>query len=390
MICGITKFHLDIFRKPEYFYSGFFIIKDCISFKKSNCVALKTKNIAMKNIDYIIVGDGYAALFFAHQLTKNNKSFVIFSEGSKSASQVSAGIINPVVLKKFTTFWLAQQQLDFLKITLDEIGQYTGKNYLVNAPIHRIFHDENEQKLWIKKSKTEELSGFLNREFKQIKGVHNRFDTGKVNQSARLDVNGFFNNMLQYYEAHSQLIKEKFDYEKVNISDSAYKNYTFKNIVFCEGMGVKKNPYFSDIPVIPNKGHHIKVKLSNEISDDITIKKKHFLFLLQDRLYFYGGTYHRHQTDQNIDDSAIEQLKNGLKEICPENFTVNEINFGFRPTVKDRRPIIGRHPEHHNLYVFNGLGARGILNGCYFSKSLFDYIDKGIPLPEEVNLNRFK
>ena len=71
----------------------------------------------MRNVDYIIVGGGYAGFFFAHQLIMNNKSFVIFSEGRKSASQVSAGIINPVVLKKFTTFWLAEEQIDFLKKT---------------------------------------------------------------------------------------------------------------------------------------------------------------------------------------------------------------------------------------------------------------------------------
>lgn len=105
----------------------------------------------MKNVEYIIVGDGYAGLFLAHQLIKNNKSFVIFSEGRKSASQVSAGIINPVVLKKFTTFWKAQEQIDFLKDSLNEIKSYTGENYLINAPIHRIFHDENEQNLWLKK-----------------------------------------------------------------------------------------------------------------------------------------------------------------------------------------------------------------------------------------------
>ena len=61
----------------------------------------------MKKVDYIVVGDGYAALFFAHQLLKENKSFIIFSEGKKSASQISAGMINPVVLKRFTSFWLA-------------------------------------------------------------------------------------------------------------------------------------------------------------------------------------------------------------------------------------------------------------------------------------------
>jgi thioredoxin reductase len=80
----------------------------------------------MQNVDYIIVGDGYAALFFAHQLIINNKSFVLFSENKKSASQVSAGIINPVVLKKFTTFWKAQEQIDFLKNSLKEIEGYTG------------------------------------------------------------------------------------------------------------------------------------------------------------------------------------------------------------------------------------------------------------------------
>ncbi|MNY56347.1 hypothetical protein D3C86_1924180 [compost metagenome] len=65
------------------------------------------------------------------------------------------------------------------------------------------------------------------------------------------------------------------------------------------------------------------------------------------------------------------------------------MHFGFRPTVKDRRPILGRHAQRSNLYVFNGLGARGILNGCYFSKTLFDYIENNIPLPKEISIDRF-
>lgn len=368
MICGITKFHLIFIKNLSTFTQVFFI---------------------MQNVDYIIVGDGYAALFFAHQLTKNKKSFVIFSEGKKSASQISAGIINPVVLKKFTTFWLAQEQLDFLRTSLNEIENYTGENYLINASIHRIFHDENEQKLWLKKSKTEELLPFLNEDFKHLEVVKNDFNTGMVEQSARLNVQGFFDDLLKYHEDNSQLIKEKFNYNELNASDSTYHNFKFKNIIFCEGMNVKNNPYFSDIQVIPNKGHHIRVKLSQPIPEDITIKKKHFLFPLKDNLYFYGGTYDREQIHENIDDSAVEQLKNGLLEFYQNSFDVKEIHFGFRPTVKDRRPILGRHPQHKNLYVFNGLGARGILNGCYFSKSLYDFIENNIDLPEEISLDRF-
>jgi len=344
----------------------------------------------MEYVDYIIVGDGYAALFFAHQLIKNQKSFRIFSEGNKSASQVSAGMINPVVLKKFTTFWKAQEQISFLKSSLSEIEAYTGKNYLIDAPIHRIFHDENEQQLWLRKAETEELSYFLDRDFRYLDILNNPYGTGKVNRSARLDVKGFFNDLFTFFEERSYLIKEKFIYEQLDALDSSYKGINFKHIIFCEGMGVKNNPYFSEIPVSPNKGHHIKVKLSKPLSDDITVKKKHFLFPVDEDRYFYGGTYDREQLHHHIDEIAVQQLKNGLSEFYPFDFEIDETHFGFRPTVKDRRPIIGRHEDHKNLYVFNGLGARGILNGCYFSASLYDLIEKGIPLPEEIDLLRFK
>ncbi|GAE66118.1 FAD-binding oxidoreductase [Chryseobacterium indologenes] len=344
----------------------------------------------MKNVDYIIVGDGYAGLFFAHQLIRNNKSFVIFSEGRKSASQVSAGIINPVVLKKFTTFWKAQEQIDFLKNSLREIETYTGKNYLIDAPIHRIFHDENEQKLWLKKSANEELSGFLSEKFERLNGVKNDFQTGKVNQSARLDVNGFFSGLFDYFEKNDFLIREKFEYTQLDPARAIYKDFNFKNIIFCEGMRVRDNPYFSEISVNPNKGHHIKVRLSQPIPENITIKKKHFLFPTGTGLYFYGGTYDRDQLHHHIDESAVDQLVKGLSEIYPYDFDVKEVHFGFRPTVKDRRPIIGRHETHDNLYVFNGLGARGILNGCYFARDLYRCIEEGVPLHEEVSSDRFK
>jgi len=343
----------------------------------------------MKNVDYIIVGDGYAALFFAHQLLLNNKSFLIFSEGKKSASQISAGIINPVVLKKFTTFWKAQEQIDFLKNTLDEIAQYTSENYLINAPIHRIFHDENEQKLWLKKSSSEELKSFLAEKFDHLNVVKNDFLTGKANQSARLNVKAFFTGMMSFLENNGNLRREKLDYSQLDAGKSTYKEILFKYIIFCEGMGVRENPFFSDIPVIPNKGHHIRVQLSKEIPSNITIKKKHFLFPLENRLYFYGGTYDREQLHYEIDQSAVEQLKKGLQEFYPYDFAVQEVNFGFRPTVKDRRPIIGRHSQHNNFIVFNGMGARGILNGCYFSKVLFDHVEHQKTLPEEVSLERF-
>ena len=341
----------------------------------------------MKNVDYIIVGDGYAALFFAHQLIKNNKSFYLFSEGKKNASMVSAGIINPAVLKRFTTFWLAQEQIDSLKKTLSEIEGYTHKNYLIEKPILRVFHDEKEKELWLKKSN--EIS-FLSNDFIKINSIKNPFGCGKVNHSARLNVRDFFTDLMNYLEQNSHLIKEKFDYNLVKTENSTYKDIQFKNIIFAEGMAVKENPYFSEIPVEANKGHHLEVKISEKIEDDFTIKKKHFIFPLNENTYYYGGTYDREQTHHKIDDSAVEKLTNALAEFYPNDFEVTQVKFGFRPTVKDRRPIVGAHSEFKNFYVFNGLGARGILNGNYFAINLYNHLENGEEIHPEVDLKRFQ
>ena len=341
----------------------------------------------MKKVDYIIVGDGYAALFFAHQLIKNNKSFYLFSEGKKSASFVSAGIINPAVLKRFTTFWLAQEQIDSLKKTLSEIEGYTHKNYLIEKPILRVFHDEKEKELWLKKSN--EIS-FLSNDFIKINSIKNPFGCGKVNHSARLNVRDFFTDLMNYLEQNSHLIKEKFDYNLVKTENSTYKDIQFKNIIFAEGMAVKENPYFSEIPVEANKGHHLEVKLSEKIEDDFTIKKKHFIFPLNENTYYYGGTYDREQIHHKIDNSAVEKLINALAEFYPNDFEVTQVKFGFRPTVKDRRPIVGAHSEFKNFYVFNGLGARGILNGNYFAINLYNHLENGEEIHPEVDLKRFQ
>ena len=55
----------------------------------------------------------------------------------------------------------------------------------------------------------------------------------------------------------------------------------------------------------------------------------------------------------------------------------------------DRRPILGSHSVHKNLYILNGLGARGILNGSYFAHHLYNHIENDGKLLSDVDLSRF-
>ncbi len=168
----------------------------------------------------------------------------------------------------------------------------------------------------------------------------------------------------------------------------SYNDYTFDKIIFAEGTGIKDNPYFCEIPVKPNKGHRFSLRLEKD-TEAFVIKKKHFLFRFSGDEYYYGGTYDRDSENHEIEEKAVEELKKGLEEVYKSSYEIDEISTAFRATVADRRPIIGRHEIHQNLYIFNGLGARGVLNGSYFSKQLFDFIEHGIEFHEEVDVKRF-
>ena len=60
-----------------------------------------------------------------------------------------------------------------------------------------------------------------------------------------------------------------------------------------------------------------------------------------------------------------------------------------RPNVADRRPLLGRHPEHERLFLFNGMGSKGVMLAPYFAKQLVGHIYTNGPIEPEADLNRF-
>ncbi len=59
------------------------------------------------NADFIIVGQGLAGTLLAHELIQLGKSVLVFDDpAAPKASEVAAGIINPVVFRRMTKSWL--------------------------------------------------------------------------------------------------------------------------------------------------------------------------------------------------------------------------------------------------------------------------------------------
>jgi glycine oxidase len=177
----------------------------------------------------------------------------------------------------------------------------------------------------------------------------------------------------------------------MKIADNSllYKNIEARNIIFAEGFGIHSNPFFNYLPLDGTKGELFIIKAPG-LSLDVIVNTSVFILPLGDHLFKVGATYNwKDKTDLPTDEGK-QELIDRIKEIIICDFEIISHFAGVRPTVKDRRPLVGTHQIHNSIHVLNGLGTRGVMLGPAMAKALFESIEYKIPLDKEIDINRFK
>lgn len=342
-------------------------------------------------IDYLIVGAGLAGLAFAQTALQNSKSVLVFDDDSQHSSQTAAGVYNPVILKRFSKLQDAQQQLDSVKAFYTEIETLLGKRFDVDMPILRRFASVEEQNNWFIASEKEGLSPFLSTNLVRDKfqGIDSPFDFGPVQQTGFVDTKAFLADFRIFLETSGSYSGAAFDYSKIEQKDGfvQYGNVQAKDVVFCEGYGVKANPFFNYLPLEGTKGEIIVIKAAIEL--EVIIKGGVFILPNGDGTFKVGATYEWNDKTEIPSEAGKIELIEKLKEIINVDFEVIDHKAGIRPTVKDRKPMIGTHPEFPNLHILNGLGTRGVMLGPTMAKLLYRLIESGIEIPSNVSIRRF-
>lgn len=347
----------------------------------------------MMKVDYIIVGIGLAGISFCEQLKANNKSFVVFDDKSQQSSTVAGGLYNPVVLKRFTSVWKSKEQLAIALPMYQNIEEKLKVKLDYKIPVYRKFASLEEQNDWFAASDKPKLSEYLSTNI--IKNKSNSIDApfgfGEVLETGRIDVKTLIDAYKSGLLKQRLFFEEAFDYNDLKITDNAieYKDITSKNIVFAEGFGVVKNPFFNQLPLVPTKGELLTIH-APQLKIDYVLKAGVFLIPLGNDLYIVGATYEWDDTTHTITTKAKSELLSKLDKLisCPYK-VVNQVA-GIRPTVKDRRPLVGQHQSYKNMYALNGLGTRGVMIGPYVAKQLFNFIENGIPLESDIDIKRFE
>lgn len=345
------------------------------------------------DLDYIIVGLGLAGIAFAEELKKHNKSFLVFEDSSQNSSLVAGGMYNPVVLKRFTSVWNAHEQLIIALPFYRKLEKDFKIKLDYKLDIYRIFKSIEEQNNWFVASDKKLLHDYMVPELicNNNKNIRAPFGMGKLTGTGRIDVNNLVKQYKKLLREQGLLKEERFNYDEINNHEEYvdYKEIRAKRIIFCEGFGLKENPFFNELPMREAKGELITI-FAPDLKIDFLIKSAVFIMPLGDDLYRVGATFNWKDKTKTPTDDGMDELELKLSSVINCKYQIVEHTAGIRPTIKDRRPILGLHPKNKKLAILNGLGTRGVMIAPLMASKLFQHIENNMELDNEISIDRFQ
>lgn len=343
---------------------------------------------------YIIVGQGLAGTLLSWQLKKNNVSHVVISsQKKKKASLVAAGMYNPLVFKRISKSWMVEELLPVMYKTYAELEQELDKKIVYPIPIAKLIKP-GEVQWWEERIKSQQLSNYVDGFYRneELPGINEEYDFVKIKNSGFVNpgvmLEAYCEKLVEdnmYVDAGVEFKDVFFDNECIR-----WQNIQAEKIVFCEGAHIGNNPFFREVKFYLTRGDVLEVQIEG-LSENYIINKDVFLLPKGNRRYLLGSTYDHVNINWLPNLYSREYLLNKVSQLICKPVKLLSHIAGVRPTVKDRRPVLGYSSESKRIAMFNGLGTKGVMLGPYFSLEMFRMLeDEKHVLPNDISINRFK
>ncbi|MFN4082739.1 MAG: NAD(P)/FAD-dependent oxidoreductase [Bacteroidia bacterium] len=345
----------------------------------------------MKEVDYLIVGQGLAGTMLAFKLIEEQINFVVVDDNLKNnASVIGAGMFCPISGKRMTKSWLIDELLPDAIKTYSKIEIFFKTQILFHKPIYQVFGSVKEQNDLMLKLTDESFAAYVEPNPEVLPFAIQPFGAFGIKSGGWVNTALIVELMRNKLLELGSLLNEKLDFSdlKVYKNHIKYKNIKAKNIVFCDGIQYNVNPFFGHLPFKLCKGEIIVIE--TDFDCEHIIKKGIYLIKIKPNTYRVGSTYVWDDFEQTPTEQALHFLKQKTTELIGERFNVIHQTAGIRPTTKDRKPFLGVHYQYKNVYIFNGLGTKGVLNAPFFANMIFEYIEHKKPLLKEVDIERFE
>jgi hypothetical protein len=326
-----------------------------------------------QRIEIVIAGQGLAGTMLGWELWKRDIPFRIFDPGTGNhSSMAAAGMFSLLAARRLKEMELAGPQYKVMKETFGEIGHELGQEFLHEVPTARLMSNE-EIPAW-KTAAQGEIAHLVKKVHPDFKatGVISGYGAAIIEPSGFIDLPEFLHSVREWMITKHLLINELIDYNSIKTSEDGFMingHTKTRKVIFCEGPSISNNPFFDYSDIRQNKGEWIEIEAPG-FSQDHIIKKEIFILPLRNGRFRVGATFRHGEMDPNPTLDARTELEKKLQSIINVPYQVTDHRAGIRPSSRNRLPVLGPHRNIPGLYIFNGLGSRGVLQAPWYAKIL--------------------
>lgn len=345
--------------------------------------------------DFLIVGHGLAGAILTQTLEKRGFNVCVFdAETPNSASNVAAGLINPVAGKRFAKSWQVDTFLPAAEAFYHDLETEFNTQLFHQKPILKLFSSIEEQNNWMGKSADAHWNEYIEATYAALPAsekVHQELGGLKIAKGGYVQLRKMLGFMRQKLLAQNKLRSGTFSFNNLTINENGiqYQDIEAKSLIFCEGWQAVNNPYFSWLPFSINKGEVLDISTEN-FGRECIYNKGVYVVPLSNGNLKVGATYNWREPNENPTAEGRQELENKLYQLLKQPFTVANHEAGIRPAVRDRKPLIGIHPDYPVLGIFNGMGSKGVLMAPYLAGQFADALAGKGTLWPEVSIARYQ
>lgn len=347
-----------------------------------------------KYFDFIIVGQGLAGSMMAFRLHEAGYRCLVIDETSgATASRQATGLINPITGRRFVKSWLTDELMAEARVLYEAMERKFGKKLLKNTSIKKIVASVEQLNDLEAKLNEKEYSEYLGEKIeyadpKMLHNPHGTIEIKKVMQVAIVDLQNCIENLLS---EEGMLLKSVFDFESLVVKNDGfeYLEFSCNKLIFCEGFNVFNNKFFNYLPNRVSKGEALVIECK-ELAETQIISGACNITPIGNHVFYAGATYDWSDNTMQATEAKKIELEAKINETIALPFTILQHKVGVRPTVLDRRPLLGEHPLHKNMFIFNGFGTKGLSLCPYFSLQFVNYLLEKETIHPEVDIKRFE
>ncbi len=345
------------------------------------------------NYDFLIIGQGLAGSILAWELSQRGCRILIVDNAVTSASQVAAGLINPITGMRL----VKNQDIDFLlpaaKSYYQNLSRFFKHPLLIEKPMLRIIGNETEYQYCLKRLNDTSYQPYIeNYTSPPDKDFLAPFGILKQKQTGFLQTKPLLADLQQYFVQSNSYIKTQFNFPDITLYEQKvnWQDIEVQKIIFCEGYQGQTNPWFSWLPFQPVKGEILTLACPRKLPDYL-LNYGFWLIPTDEHTFRTGATFDRERINTEATQSAKNTLINALNKAAPTIPTEQVINHQahIRPATLDKQPFLGCHPKYPQLCIFNGFGAKGSLQIPWHAQRFADFLMADQPLPETANIKRY-